>query len=432
MGVKLTDFMVLNAKPAPGAEWAKEVFDTASPGLALRITPDGHKSFVWRGRVKGRKESIRVTLGATSKLKLKDARERARELYHQAHDDLTDPRIAWRAKAAEALNLFEIVAEDYIRQHVSTLRSKDRTEAEIRQYLMKPWKGRPAASITADDVADVIRGILEDGKGAMARLVLSHAKGLFRWAAMPARGTQRLRTNPAVSLSAKKDFGITLQRRQVTLIPENIRLVWNAADKMPYPAGPYFKLLLLSGQRRGEVGEMQWSELDLDREKVWLIPAERMKGTNERARAHEVPLSPAMLAILLELRETRGKEGDYVFSTNSGKRPIGNFGDLKADLDQKVSEIIEQDGLDIKMPAWTIHDLRRTMRTNLGAIPAIPENVAERVIAHVPGGIVGTYNVHQYRDEKRQALTLWADRLAQIINPPPVGDNVVTMRTAAQ
>jgi integrase len=166
--------------------------------------------------------------------------------------------------------------------------------------------------------------------------------------------------------------------------------------------------------------------LDLDREKVWVIPSERMKAK----RPHEVPLSPAMQAHLETLRAKRGTEGDYVFSNDNGKRPIGNFSQIKTDLDAAIAKIIKEKGHDIAMPAWTFHDIRRTVRTNLGAIPSIPVDVRERVVAHVPPGLVQTYDLHDFRDEKRKALTLWADRLAQIVNPPPVGANVVQMRAA--
>ena len=416
MGKLLTDFTAKNTKPPKIGRL--EIFDTGSPGLALRVTSEGHRSFVWRGRIKGRPESIRITIGPALALPLKDAREQARKLYLAALNG-DDPREQWRSKAAEAKYDFKTVAETYITEHVSKLRSKAGTEAEIRRYLIEPWGKRSITSITADDVAEVVRGILEDGKPTAARIVLSHAKRLFRWAAAPGRA--RVKANPAAGLSARKDFDLVTVPRQVALSPEHLALIWKAAEKLPYPAGPYFKMLLLSGQRRSEVSGMKWSELDLDREEVWNIPAERMKA----GRPHEVPLSPAMVALLKGLQETRGR-GDFVFSTMRGERPIGSFGKLKTILDAKIKELAP----DTELPAWRLHDLRRTMRTALGAISSIPQDIRELVISHVPSTLVQTYDRHGYRDEKRQALTLWSDRLSQIVNPTPVGENVVTMRAA--
>jgi integrase len=402
-----------------------EDYDKVAPGLVVRTAPTGAKTYAWRGRIRGRRKNGRpadpiiITLGPIETLKLDEAREQARNFWKLAREG-TDPREKWRAKNEEGQQLFETLAEAYILDKVSKLRSKTDIEAAIRRYLIKPWKGRPVVSITRADVSEVIRGILDDGKTTMARLVLSYTHTLFRWAGKDARGKGRLKTNPATGLSAKNDFDITNTKRQVGLGPDHLAAIWNAADKTPYPAGPYFKMLLLSGQRRSEVSDMAWSELDLDRDKVWIIPASRMKAK----RAHEVPLSPAMLALLLDLREKRGKSGDYVFSTDRGKRSIGNFSKLKADLDAKIKELSP----DLVMPAWTIHDLRRAVRTGHGAIPSIPQDIRELVIGHIPSTLIQTYDLHGYRDEKRQALTLWADRLAGFINPSPVGDNVVTMR----
>jgi integrase len=173
---------------------------------------------------------------------------------------------------------------------------------------------------------------------------------------------------------------------------------------------------MLSGQRRGEIAEMTWSELDLDRDQVWNIPASRMKAK----RPHEVPLSPAMVGILTGLRERR--HGDYVFSTSFGQRPISGFSKIKMRLDKLIADDLPA------LAPWRLHDIRRAVRTGLGAIPSIPHDIRELTIAHVPSALVQTYDLHAYRDEKRQALSLWSERLARIIEPP--AGNVVSLRSA--
>ena len=115
---------------------------------------------------------------------LEDARDMARDIAKRCRMGI-DPRGALQAKADEDKNDFATVAETFITEHVSTLRSATGIEAEIRRYLIAPWGKKPIASITADDVAEVVKGILEDGKPMMARIVLSHAKRLFRWPARP-------------------------------------------------------------------------------------------------------------------------------------------------------------------------------------------------------------------------------------------------------
>lgn len=430
MRKQLTETMV--NRLAPPAAGRIELFDAIVPGLALRVTANGAKSYVVRGRVKGDKDPRRLTLGDAKVMKLADARQAASDALRamRAGERPQPPKKAAeeaaereRAKAErERRNTFEAVAEAFIAEHVSKLRAQKQTASEIRRYLIGAWGPQPISSITDDDVGEVIRQIAEAGKVAQARRVLAHAKRLFRWAAAPARPREeRLRTNPTLALSATKDFDIRPAPRQLALSADHLRAIWNAADQLGDPFGPFFRVLLLSGQRRGEVAEITWGELDLDRDQVWNIPADRMKAK----RPHEVPLSPAMLALLKDLRERRGP-GDFVYSTTWGQRPISGFSKVKARIDKLIAETRAAEGL-APLPAWTIHDIRRAVRTGLGALP-IPHDVRELVIAHVPPALVQTYDLHAYRDEKRQALTLWSERLARLVEPPPAEANAVPVR----
>jgi integrase len=104
-----------------------------------------------------------------------------------------------------------------------------------------------------------------------------------------------------------------------------------AADAEGYPFGDAVKLLVLTGQRRGEVAEMRWSEVDLER-RVWIIPALRSKN----GHAHEVPLTLAALAILKSM--PRFLSSDYVFTT-TGRTPISGFGRVKDRLDESIGSV---------------------------------------------------------------------------------------------
>jgi integrase len=145
---------------------------------------------------------------------------------------------------------------------------------------------------------------------------------------------------------------------------------------------------------------MRWCEVDFDAA-LWTIPAERMKS----GATHEVPMPPAAVEILRGLPRWAG--GNFMFSTTGGKRPISGFSKAKARLDASMPE---------ETPAWRLHDLRRTARTGLGALP-IPSNVCELVIGHVQPGMHKIYDLHSYCEEKRRALELWAARLAEIVEP---------------
>jgi integrase len=416
-------------KLRPPASGRIEIFDKIVPAMALRVTPNGGKSFVVRCRVKGWPDPIRVTIGDATAMKLTDARQEASDVLKACRAGV-DPREARKAKAEEAArqhkSTFAAVADYFIEQHVAKLRSQKYAEAEIRRHLIAHWAKRSIATITADDVAERIKEIADNGTPHMARLVLAHAKSLFRWAAAPGRARQTgVKGNPCDGVTAK-DLGITNTPRQIILSPDHVRLIWKATlewratDPLGEPLALCIRMLLLSGQRRDEVALMTWSELDLDRDQVWIIPAERMKGK----RAHEVPLSSPMLALLKKMHESRGK-GDFVFSTTLGQRPISGFSKAKIALDARIAELHQKERLEaqqndvpkVEFPAWRIHDIRRTMRTGLGAIPSIPHDIRELVIAHVPPDLVRTYDLHGYREEKREALELWAQRLKGIVEP---------------
>jgi integrase len=147
--------------------------------------------------------------------------------------------------------------------------------------------------------------------------------------------------------------------------------------------------------------------------------------------AHVVPLSDDAVAILKSLPTF--KKGDHVFSTTFGVKAVNGFAKTKVRLDKALLAELRGAADDdkrqkIKLEPFVLHDLRRTMRTGLSALP-VPDLVRELVIAHTKPGLHKVYDQYAYLDEKRRALDLWAVRLRSIITSPP--DNVVAMPTRA-
>ena len=196
MRKQLTEAMVTKLAP-PETERLKSSMRSCR-GLAVRVTPNGAKSYVVRGRVRGQASPIRLTVGDAQGMKLTEARRAASDALRAMRAG-TDPREVKKEAVRETerahKNNFAAVAEDFIQQHVSKLRSKAHTEAEIRRYLIAAWGNRPISAITAEDIGELIRAIVDAGKPHMARLVLAHAKRLFRWASAPGRA--RLKATPA-------------------------------------------------------------------------------------------------------------------------------------------------------------------------------------------------------------------------------------------
>jgi integrase len=165
---------------------------------------------------------------------------------------------------------------------------------------------------------------------------------------------------------------------------------------MGYPYGPLIRLLILTGQREREVADATWSEFNQAR-RLWTIPSIRMKG----GRAHEVPLAGCALDLIESL--PRFTAGDFVFSTAGGAKPVNGFSKAKKRID-RLSGVCD----------WRFHDLRRTMRTHLSALP-VQDLVRELVIAHARPGLHRVYDQHAYQDEKRRCLELWETRLLGIL-----------------
>ncbi len=233
------------------------------------------------------------------------------------------------------------------------------------------------------------RPLLVDKPMAAGRLH-EVAKVLFYWAV----NEGFLKASPFARMEApvKK-----LPRERDLKHPE-LKRFWRACETTPYPCGPLAKLLALTLQRRSEVAEMQWPEIDLDRAQ-WTIPAQRSKSK----RPHIVPLSKPAVQILESLPRYLG--GAYVFTTTEGKRPVSGFSKMKTQIDKAA-----------KVADWRLHDLRRTGRTEMARLK-VDDVVAERVLAHVPRGLAKAYNQYQYLDEKREALNLWARELLEITKP---------------
>jgi integrase len=404
----LTDRFVASRKPAePGKR--DDYPDAIVPGLALRVTDKGHRSFVLVARYPTHpKNPTRRALGSYGALTLDQARTKARQWLELIGKGI-DPEVQQAREKAAAqrrqANSFAAVAADFLDRHGKTLRKEKEARAIVGREFVRRWGARPITDIAPAEVAAAIRVIVNRGAPYQAHNALGYIRRLFNWAI--AQHEFGIETSPVERLKPTDLIG-KREARERTLTDAELRAVWEAADRMGYPYGPVFRLLIFTGQREREVADMTWSEVDLDR-RLWTIPADRMKG----GRAHEVPLSPAAVALLESL--PRFTAGDFVFSTTAGAKSVNGFSKGKARID-RLSGVAD----------WKIHDLRRTMRTHLSALP-VQDLVRELVIAHAKPGLHKVYDKHTYEAEKRDCLERWEKRLLTIVEPPPAGRNVVPM-----
>ena len=397
----LTDRACKAAKPAKAGE-RNQIADGIVPGLALRITDNGAKSFVLVARYPGSTNPTRRALGTYGAITLEVARDKARQwlaLLQQGVDPAEQEARERAAEQRKRLNTFAAMAEDFIRDKLPSEKRGKEIENTIRRELLPRWGGLAVTDITESHVRDLVKAKARDYE-AMARNLLALIRRIFNWAID--QRAYGLEHSPCARLKPNKLVGEKEPRTRV-LCNLELRALWRAAESMGAPYGAFYRMLLLTGQRRNEVAGACWSEIDL-KEKLWTIPAERMKA----GAAHEVPLSNDVVALLKSLR--RGKGGDFVFSQSDGARPIARFSAEKENLDKAMKA--ELDG---KLTRFVVHDIRRTMRTGLSAIPNITDLVRELVIGHTKPELHRVYDQHAYQTEKRYALDQWAKRLRGII-----------------
>jgi integrase len=180
------------------------------------------------------------------------------------------------------------------------------------------------------------------------------------------------------------------------------------------------KMLLLTAARRTEVAEMRWREIDLDA-RTWTLPAARVKN----GREHVVPLTDDLIDLLRGL--PRFAASDFIFSS-SGKHGVTKFAPLKQRLDKAMAAKL---GVEAVEP-WTLHDIRRTVATNLQKL-SVRLEVTEAALNHVGGsraGVVGIYQRHDWRDEKRAALEAWSAKIREIASGEAAASNVVKLTKA--
>lgn len=424
----LTDRRLKSLKAASKGKHYDE-WDTTVPGLGVRVSDTGRKTFVLMKRLQKGGSPVRRAIGAYGAITLADARATAQEwikLIAAGKDPAQE-----RARKQE--NTFAAVAEQFIVYiHRQKLRTAPVMERRLREIFVEEskWGPRPISEIGSDDVKRVIRKAVERDATYQAFHNFALVRRLFNWAL----GTDDygLTANPCDRLNRNDLIGQPEARDRV-LTDDELRAFWRSTERLGYPYGPLYRLLALTGLRLGEVCGAHWSEIDLSK-KEWTIPAERMKKVKGGAKSFMVPLTDAMLGVLNAV--LRFKSGDYLFSNNHGQQPLrpNIFSDPKERLNAVMLDELRKIAVDrgknperVALPDFVNHDIRRTVRTHLSAL-RIGEEVREAVLAHVRPGIKGVYDQHQYLDEKREALTLWNARLRSIVEPPPA--NIVALRGA--
>lgn len=415
-------------KLRPPAAGRTEIHDTVIPPLVLRITDKGARSYTVRTRINGRQ--VRKLLGSAAAMTLKEARDLAGDVLRAAGRgiDLLEQQerearaTSDAATAAERLEWTK-VREQFVEEHAKpNTRRWQETERTLTRCFDPAWAGRLLPDIDRDDVIEVILTIKKRCGVYAANRALAAVRKLFNWATLQPR---MLKATPIVRGMAQKGE----KARERVLSDIELREIWEAAGRLTTPFRQYIQLLMLTGQRVGEIKELEKSEIN---EQDALIEFSGVKYKN--GRPHVVPMTPLVAEIIGTLPDF--EDCPYLVTVR-GKGPI--------DCDSHVRELLDEEVLKARrkaiaeaggalgaaepIPGWRLHDLRRTMRTNLSKL-GIPSDIGERVMGHVIGGVRGVYDRYDYLDEKRRALAVWQGHLARITGRTP-GGNVVDFRPPA-
>jgi integrase len=366
--------LVVPAGKTDHIEW-----DETLPGFGVRLRGNGKR---WVVQYRAGTQQRRESLGDVRKVSLEDARKIARQRFAQVELGI-DPA-AERAQArAQALTLGVVITR-YLDAKGDVLRPNTFKAAE--RYFAVHWKplhDRPLNAIKRADVAARLQELVKaHGRTAAAR-ARDNLSALYGWAAKEGL----CESNP---VGATNDPTDGMQARDRVLGDDEIRAIWTACEDDDF--GRIIRLLLLTGCRREEVGGLKWDEVNLGTG-VMTIAGTRTKNH----RTLELTLPEVAVDIL---RSQPRRREDYVFGVRGGAFSAWSYATVKLN-----ARIVAAEGK--PLPPWRLHDLRRTMRTNLGKLGVQP-HIAELAINHARGNIEAIYDRHRYQREIAVALARWA------------------------
>ncbi len=390
--------------------------DPATPGLQLRVRAkrDG-ASRTWLFRYRWRGEWVRLAIGHFPGMSLAEARERAIEM-RKTMDDGIDPRRARpRRRERQALpalpssasspddkHSVDFLVVEFIERYLRPTRKRpEYAEGILKREVIQKWHGRDARTIDPGEVIDLLDAIVGRGSPVMANRTAALLGQLFKF------GIHRhiVKTTPVQLLM--RPGGKEKPRERVLSDDELEAFLRDPDSCTRYPKlARAITVLLLTGQRRGELARAKWSEINFD-EKTWVIPDANAKA----GRGHVVPLTDwAVEEFAVLKRLSRGSRWVLPGRTGDHIDPMCLSRGLARCLPRFKARRID---------AFTLHDLRRTVRTGLAALKIEP-HIAERVLNHIQPGVAGVYDRHAYLAEKREALERWAAHLESLRAAPEI------------
>ncbi|WP_226550771.1 tyrosine-type recombinase/integrase [Celeribacter naphthalenivorans] len=396
MGKKLTATFVRNIQ-TPGS-----YSDMGGMGLRLRVKPDGRKNWIQRLTVSGK---VRETgLGSFPVVTLAMARDKAIENKRMVIDGL-DP-IEERRKTRARLSFADAV-DRYIDVKVRELRNEKHQKqwrSTLDTYAVPIIGALPVDSLTVHDVLRVLEPIWTTKTETATRL-RQRMEAVLSWATVAGFRTD---ANPAIwkgnlSELLPKPAKVASKRHHAAVKVADMPEFWQALSARDGMSVMALRFLCLTLARSGEVRGMVWNEVDLDN-RLWVIPAERMKA----GREHRVPLPDTAVSLLKAVPRVKGCDHVF-FSTRNGPLSDMSLSAVMRRIDEKAQETGGKRFLDPRSNRPAVpHGLRSTFRV-WAAENGVDHIQAELALAHTVGSEVErAYRRTDMVEQRRALLERWA------------------------
>ena len=391
------------------------LWDEDLKGFGCRVAPSGKASWLVKkllGTGGRGSKAVKHVFGDYAETNPDKARDQAIALIGDIRKgvDLTDRKRQDRKAQREVFKSGKLqdVADTYIKRRTEPGRFWSELEGRFKREIIPTLgKNTLVAKITKADIRHLIES-KEEKYPVAARTMFEALRPFFKWCVE--------RDLITVSPLANLQPPAIAEARDRLLNDDEIKAFWKATDALGWPFGPFYRLLLLTGQRREEVGGMSRDEIA---EATWTIPRERTKNN----KVHVVHLSDQSIAVLGTIDPIEGCP--FVFTT-TGESTISGYSKAKARLDTVMQRELGKKNLQ----PWRVHDLRRTAASGMAKLGFAP-HIVERVLNHTSGaqgGLVAVYQRYEYLEERKRAIEAWGNYVEALIVDRPMADNVRSLR----
>lgn len=391
---KVTNHAVDEIKAGP-----RDIFlwDADLAGFGVRVTSGGTKSYICQFRMAGRASiTQRYTIGRhRSPWTARTARDKAKHLLRQVEKG-KNPVEKRRERRRKEVELRFSAYVEFFSEHYLRRRWKDceRTRNMLIRHAVPTLGQKKLSDITRADLTVTYERL--DNTPSVARALHATLRKMFRWA----QSRDDLKHSPVVGVDAPP----LPRARDRYLSNTELGAAWLASHSLPRAYATLFRLLILTGQRRGEVVGLRWSELDREAAE-WKLPSARSKNR----RSHVIPLSCQAIAELDLIAGGVFWPCDGIVLESSHGTVLSGFSKIKKEWDRQIASLLKAGNGPSHAVPWRLHDLRRTVATGMQALQ-IRTEVIEAVLNHFSGmkaGIVSVYQCYDYRAEKKMALDKW-------------------------